>query len=54
MVHWLSTVTSKIRNANGIIHKFKYVSLIELYVWVYLSLIELRINYGLLLWGYKL
>ena len=42
-------VANKIRNVNGILHKFKYV--FPHIILIYTSLIESHINYCILLWG---
>ena len=42
-------VANKIRNVNGILHKFKYV--FPHRILIYTSLIESHINYCILLWG---
>ena len=44
-------VANKIRNVNGILHKFKYVFPHRILILIYTSLIESHINYCLLLWG---
>ena len=44
-------VANKIRNVNGILHKFKYVFPHIILILIYTSLIESHINYCLLLWG---
>ena len=44
-------VANKIRNVNGILHKFKYVFPHIILLLIYTSLIESYINYCILLWG---
>ena len=44
-------VANKIRNVNGILHKFKYVFPHRILILIYTSLIESHINYCILLWG---
>ena len=44
-------VAKKIRNVNGILHKFKYVFPHRILILIYTSLIESHINYCILLWG---
>ena len=42
-------LANKIRNVNGILHKFKYV--FPYLILIFTSLIESHINYSILLWG---
>ena len=44
-------VANKIRNVNGILHKFKYVFPHRILILIYTSLIESHNNYCILLWG---
>ena len=44
-------VTNKIRNVNGILHKFKYVFPHIILILIHTSLIESHINYCMFLWG---
>ena len=44
-------VANKIRNVNGILHKFKYIFPHIIFLNIYTSLIKSHINYCILYWG---
>ena len=47
-------IAIKITKIIGILHKFKYIFLKEMFLIIYKSLIMPHLNYGLLFWGVKL